>query len=317
MIVKASSEWSFRGLTALVLDNGVVRVVVLPELGGKIWQLTDLRTGRDALWHNPRVRPRSVPFGSGYDDNFFGGWDELFPNDEPEVISGEPYPDHGELWAIPWDWSLDPATEAAAAVTLTCRTPISNCSVEKRIVLRAGEAAFAVELTLVNDGCDALPFLWKQHLAVPSDSPATIGLPPSTVYVEDFGTPRARSREPYYRWPEMVDAGGAVHDMSRTLPSQSRVAEFQYATGLTEGWCSLVRADGTGIRLDFDPAVFPTCWTFASYGGWRGHDVVILEPCTGHPVLVSDGLAAGTHRTLAARERVRTIVVATLIAAAP
>ena len=44
MTVRVSSEWSYRGLQALVLENERVRVVVLPELGGKIWQLTALRT---------------------------------------------------------------------------------------------------------------------------------------------------------------------------------------------------------------------------------------------------------------------------------
>lgn len=314
MIVNSTSDLSSPGLAKLVLDNGVVRVVVLPELGGKIWELTDLRTGRDALWHNPGIAPRSVPFGSAYDDNFLGGWDELFPNDEPEVIGGDTYPDHGELWASPWAWSLDPTTDGTAGATLTCKTPISNCSFEKRIVLEPGEAAITVDLNLVNNSRRALPFLWKQHVAVPADSPATIGLPPSTVYVEDFGTPRARPRERSYLWPEMVAADGAAQDMSRTLPPQSQVAEFQYATGLSEGWCSLTKADGTGIRLNFDPVVFPACWTFASYGGWRGHEVVILEPCTGHPLSVADGLAAGTHRVLAPGEVVRTSVVATLVA---
>ena len=44
--------------------------------------------------------------------------------------------------------------------------------------------------------------------------------------------------------------------------------------------------------------MFRSCWIFASYGGWREHEVVVLEPCTGYPVSVQDGVAAGTHQIL-------------------
>jgi hypothetical protein len=52
--------------------------------------------------------------------------------------------------------------------------------------------------------------------------------------------------------------------------------------------------------------VFRSCWLFASYGGWRGHEVLILEPCTGYPVSVTEGLEAGTHQVLPAGGSVET-----------
>ena len=53
--------------------------------------------------------------------------------------------------------------------------------------------------------------------------------------------------------------------------------------------------------LGWDAADLPSCWLFASHGGgWRGHDVLVLEPCTGHPLSVADGAAAGTHQVLEA-----------------
>jgi hypothetical protein len=106
MSLTVSADWSFRGLQALVLDNGLVRVVILPELGGKIWELRDLTTGRQFLWQNPRIQPTKVQFAAGYDDQFFGGWDELFPNDVPEALRGEEFPDHGETWTLAWQWDL-------------------------------------------------------------------------------------------------------------------------------------------------------------------------------------------------------------------
>ena len=309
MTVRVSSEWSYRGLQALVLENEHVRVVVLPELGGKIWQLTALRSGRDLLWHNPRLQARPIPFGSVYDDVFLGGWDELFPNDIPEELAGEAYPDHGELWASPWDWSVERAP-GEARVTLELRTPISGCTIVKTLTLRAGERSLSVRSRLANPTQVALPYLWKQHVALPTREPATIGLGATTVLMADFGSPRAGRPGDTYTWPRHRGDDGAITDMSTTLPRESRVSEFQYATELAEGSCSVRYGDGSGLELRFDRDIFRSCWLFASYGGWRDHEVVVLEPCTGYPVGVQDGVAAATHQVLAPGAGIETEVTA-------
>jgi Domain of unknown function (DUF5107) len=309
MTVRVTSDWSFRGLQALVLENGVLRVVVLPELGAKIWQITAVTTGRDLLWHNPRLAARPIPFGSAYDDVFLGGWDELFPNDVPEVLAGEPYPDHGELWASPWTWSIE-RDAGEVRVTLELEAPISACSIRKSLVLRDGASALLVSSSITNSGHRPLPYLWKQHLAVPVAEPAAIGLAARTMLLEDFGSPRAGRPGDSYTWPELVGPDGTSTNMSPTLGRASRVCEFQYATDLADGWCAVTYGDGSGIGLAFDPEVFRSCWLFASYGGWRDHEVVVLEPCTGYPVSVESGVDAGTHQVLPARGTVETAFAA-------
>lgn len=306
MSTRVSDNWRFNGIQALVLENGRLRVVVLPDLGGKVWQITDLRAGRDLLWHNPRSRARSVPFGSVYDDVFFGGWDELFPNDVPEELAGEPYPDHGELWASSWDWRIDRAGPDSVSVTLSLQTPISACQLTKTLTLADGDPALRVAWRIENRGGQDLPYLWKQHVAVPVSEPAALAMGAREMYLEGFGNPRAGSEGTRYQWPHLTDEAGTSHDMRRTLAGTSRVSEFQYATELDAGWCSVTYPDGSGIGLAFDAQVFRSCWTFASYGGWRAHEVLILEPCTGYPISVTDGVAAGTHQVLPAGEVLET-----------
>lgn len=310
MTVRVSSDWAYRGLQALVLENEHLRVVVLPELGGKIWTVTSTRTNRQFLWHNERVHPRTVPFGASYDDSFFGGWDELFPNDVAEELAGEPYPDHGELWASPWDWTIEHDGPDRAAIRLTLRTPISGCRFEKTISLTTGTPHLRLDYRVTNTLPHELPFLWKQHLAVAVDEPARVDLGATAMYVEDFGTPRAGRAGTTYTWPTLVDDDGQATDMSTTLPNESGTSEFQYATQLSAGWCSVTYGDGTGIGLVFDKDVFRSCWLFASYGGWRGLQTLVLEPCTGYPVEVSTGARTGTHRTLAPGEVITTTLTA-------
>jgi hypothetical protein len=309
MKATVSAEWSYRGLPAVVLDNGLIRIVVLPTLGGKVWDLHDLRTGRQFLWHHPRIGAAPVSFGSTFDDVFHGGWDELFPNDLPETLAGEPYPDHGEVWALPWSWAIiDDGDEIG--VDLSVRTPISACTLTKSLRIKDGEASLHIRQRLSNDSSRDLPFMWKQHLAVAVEGDARIDLPATSVYVEDFGAQRGPLTGTTYTWPHAVDASGESHDMRRTLPQSSGVAEFQYATELSDGWCAITHADGTGIALAFDREVFSSCWTFASYGGWRDLQVAILEPCTGYPVSVSDGVSAGTQRILPAGAVIETDLTA-------
>src|SRR5438309_10863054 len=98
-----NTDWSYRDLRAVVLENQLLRMVVLPEAGAKIWQITYKPLDSNLLWNNPRIAPARLPVNSRYDDVWSGGWDELFPNDYVAIIEGERYSDHGGVWTGGWD----------------------------------------------------------------------------------------------------------------------------------------------------------------------------------------------------------------------
>ncbi len=56
-------------LPAIALDNGVLRAVVLPGLGGRVWSLTDLARDRELLFVNPVLQPANF----GLTDAWFAG----------------------------------------------------------------------------------------------------------------------------------------------------------------------------------------------------------------------------------------------------
>ncbi|NNM45723.1 DUF5107 domain-containing protein [Knoellia koreensis] len=56
-------------LPMVELDNGHVRVQVLPSLGGRVWSMVDLATGRELLHRNPRLRWANF----GLTDAWFAG----------------------------------------------------------------------------------------------------------------------------------------------------------------------------------------------------------------------------------------------------
>lgn len=309
--VRCETGWSLHGLPALVLSNRLLRVVLLPTLGGKIWQITYQPHGRDLLWQHPRMLPRAVPFGARYDDVFFGGWDELFPNDMPEELAGEQMPDHGEIWSIPWHWAISAQTDDALTIHLWVETPISAVRFEKWITLREHESVLDTHYRLTNLGRRDLPFLWKLHVAMQATADSVLDIGATQMYVEDFGPPRGGATGVSYSWPYLDDASGTRHDMRRCLAPETRSNEFQYATALHSGWCALTHSqEQLGLALAFDTAVLPSCWVFASYGGWRELQTVVLEPCTGYPISVAQGVAQGTHHILRAGAVIETRVQA-------
>ncbi|TDD19504.1 DUF5107 domain-containing protein [Kribbella turkmenica] len=297
---RLSTEWSLAGQPAVILENTVTRVVVLPGLGGKVFSIVDKRVDRELLWRNDRVPLRPAAFGSSYDDQFIGGWDELYPTDVPEELVGEPLPDHGELWAVPWASSTG-ASADEVWLELRVRGAVTGTEVSKRLTLGTG-AELVTDYRITNRGRTDQPFLWKTHVAVALQPDTVVDMAATDVLVHEFGSPRARPADGHITWP-WLSADGVRHDL-RTLPDATErgVSEFLLATALERGECGVRHPSaGTGLQLTWDRADLASCWLFASYGGgWRGLDVLVLEPCTGYPLSVGEGVEAGTHQVLAA-----------------
>lgn len=306
-----NTDWTYRGLRAIVLENRRLRIVVLPEAGAKIWQITYKPSDTDLLWNNPRIAPARQPINSRYDDVWSGGWDELFPNDEAAVISGEAYPDHGELWT--GEWRAEPfSTADEAGLRLNFTTPISSILVEKTIVMRRDEACLHFQHRFTNVGGSPFPFLWKLHPALAATPQHRIDFPPMKVVLEPAFPGTLAGASAVSSWPH-VCLGGRQIDLRRVPSAEERQLYFFYGTEMQSGWCALTNtATGVACGLQFDPAVFRCAWLFATYGGWRNYNVAVLEPCTGYPLNFAAMEAAGRHFTLAPGEPLATEVLFTV-----
>ncbi|HEX6805623.1 MAG TPA: hypothetical protein VF133_18225 [Terriglobales bacterium] len=307
MRLGVNMDWSYRGLPAVVLENNMLRMVVLPEAGAKIWQITYKPLDADLLWNNDRIAPARLASNSRYDDVWSGGWDELFPNDEVSVIEGEAYPDHGELWTTPW--SADPFSGGdEVGVRLHCITPISAIEVEKIIRLRPDQSRIEFEHRFTNRGTAPFPFLWKLHPAMAVSPRHRIDFPAMKVVLEPAFPGSLAGVAGAGRWPILKTAAGEV-DLRRITPADARQLYFFYGTEMKGNWCALTNSENRlACAWQFDPEVFRCCWLFATYGGWRSYNVAVLEPCTGYPLNFEAMKAAGRHRSLAPGETLKTSV---------
>ena len=303
---------SVNGFDALVLDNGIVRAVVIPSLGGRVWELWDLRRDRQWIWHREDVPLARAPIGSDYDEVWAGGWEELFPNDAKGPFEGRDLPDHGEWWTL--GWTVSATTEGDEAVLrLEATTSVRRVRAVKEFRLGAGESTLRVAYRIENIEAEDFHFLFKQHLPIAITSDCTLQMPGGRVVAVDpsFGTVLPGAGP--YTWPTATVDGGAGVDM-RAIPARDPNArEFIYIDQLAGDWCGVDdAASGAAIRMTFDREQFPYVWMFLSYGGWRECYTAVLEPCTNMPKELSEAVRRGQSAQLAVGAHFETRAAVTL-----
>ena len=268
------------------LANGRLAVVVAPELGGRTLEFTDLISGRQWLWRNTQVSVGPVALGSDYDDVWQGGFEELFPNDAPTTVDGVAYPDHGELWSTPWQV----VESDDSSISLAVDTPVTGVGIVKQLFLDG--AQLTIRYSLSHRGETPLAHMFKLHPAMAINEHCRIDLPGGQVEKVDAGFGNILTAGAKQVWPTDADLSLCRHPSSGTN-------EFVYVSEIPGGWCGITDTQARSwVRLDYPTDVFPFCWIFMTYGGWRDHNVVVLEPCTNYPKDLSEAISRGTSAVL-------------------
>jgi galactose mutarotase-like enzyme len=306
----AARETTWRGLEALELDNGLLRVTVVPSMGGHVAELVDLAADRDLLWHNPRATPRPAPYGAYFDDWWSGGWDEIFPSGDSGRLNDEPLPYMGELWCMPWSASAFVADDGSAVVDASGFGTVSASRFTRRLSLRPGEAVLTAGYRIENLDIRFLPFTWGIHPAFAVTPGHRIDIQAREMLVGVSSAPELGVAGETYRWPSLPEAtaAGGIRDVSLVRGREAGVFGGHWAT-LDAGWLALTdTATRRGIAIAFDREVFPFAWLWQVYGGWRGHHHLALEPWTTRPMDLDGAIAAGTARSLEPGEVLETEV---------
>ena len=302
--------WSVHGFDAWILENRALRVVVLPELGGKVHELVDKAADRDLLWHNPRTAPRRAPFGAHFDDWWSGGWDEIFPSGDRGTLHREVLPYMGELWCVPW--TAEASTDGDEAwITAAAFGTIAPARFERRLSLRAEEPILRVHYRIENLDVRPLPFTWGIHPAFAVTPAHRLDHPGRDMLVGVASDSSMGVAGGTYRWPDLPDVSlpSGVRDMRRVRQREDAVFGGHWVTDLPEGWLALTDSSiRRGVALAFDHDIFASAWLWQAYGGWRGHHHVALEPWTSHPMQLEEAQAAGRARLLQPGESVETDV---------
>ncbi len=300
---RISTDWTYKGMRALVLENRELRATVLVDYGAKVLEFKLKSMNRDLLYHNPRVEIRTPVYGVNVDNWWHGGIDECIPTGQVSVYRGEEYPCLGEVWPLPWEFKIEKNTSEEVTVHLWRPTIIAPLLVERWMTLRDHGSVLEMRHKITNLGYSDFQFLWGIHPALAINLSSRIDLPPSRVII-DTSHPNNRlgAAGDSYQWP-YAKTGGRTVDMRDVAPPESQTWDLHYATDFAEGWLAVTDTTAkAGFGMAFPKDVFKCIWLWTVYGGWRGLHCVAAEAWTGYPGKLEDAAKKGTCSRLDAGE---------------
>jgi len=291
------------------MDNGVTRVVIVPELGGKIISLVRVASGRDYLISLPtRTDFRRPSFGGIFVDYNNVGFDECIPTiaacTYPDgSFAGTQLPDHGDVWSLPWQHEV-----SGTSLLLSVEGRSLPYVLSKRLSLEG--SVLKIEYELQNQSAAAFHYLWSAHPLLNTEPGATILLPldSGTLLIDSSKGGRLGSKGESCTWPMATQKDGKPDDL-RLMKSRGDASDKLYTPRLDEGYCGLhYPSTNESIVFKFDVASAPYVGMWICHGGSGPFDpkepyTIALEPCNGRPDSLLEAIAHGENASLLPRER--------------
>lgn len=275
-------DLSEEGLDRIRLQNRCLELCILPQAGGKIIDLIDRGTGRNWLWHNPRIAPvagsRSDDFGCRQDT---GGWDEVLLSVKPgtvELANGHSWqvPDHGDVIGRQWqveDLQADPHGDVICSMSVAG----SDVPYELKRSIRLLHDQPKVEATyfVSNQGQAPMPCYWCAHSLFAIETGAEIrlsGKPP--MRVEDAATREQADCNRTQYWPTLQLRDGTSRDLSRSFADNGPGPEFASKVFVAADRCGAIQLRMPGgderLSMSFDPSELPWLGLWINNRGWSG-----------------------------------------------
>ncbi|WP_218110261.1 hypothetical protein [Oligoflexus tunisiensis] len=282
--------------------NEGLSIKVRPDLGGRIDSFVDRKTGKEWVWHPPgydATKGRTLPRGASFDENWTGGWDEVFPSDAADPFRGRTMYDHGELWSQPWE--VQESSPLGISMSMECES--MPLTVEKTIVLEPQGTEVLIRHALRNRSAEPQAYLFKQHPALAIEEGDELLMPDCELEPVALGFSMIAGSPERTAFPFVKDAEGRPVRMDKMRAKASYSREFLYARYLKDGWCGVRNpASRTELMFSFATQDFPYVWIFSSFSGFRDHYVLILEPCTNIPFDLETAFQQGTSGILQPHE---------------
>lgn len=273
---------TYKNLSGIFLENKILRVCILPELGAKIASIYYKPQDYEVLFQ-PVKNEYSIPkYGDDFSLYDTSGADEMFPTIDKCIYpydgyKGTPCPDHGELWSKSWDIEID--GDVVKTYTTGIRFPYR---IERGISL--SESGIDFNYTIENNGNFPLYGIWAFHALANCDEKTRIILPGVEEVVNVNKTSRYLGEiDRIHKFPQSIDSSGNTLFLDNLRPQTANNCEKYYVNGrgiLNEA--GMTQNRGKLIhRVFFDPEKVPYLGVWINEGGFKGGYNLALEPSTG------------------------------------
>ncbi len=280
--MSTAARGKYKDQNAVILDNGKIRATILPDWGAKTISLVHKGLGVETLWQNSSPAFSPTGYGDPYDKGEFAGFDEMFPSIsrcfyESPPWAGAEVPDHGEVWTIPWEHTLE--RDSVSFTVRGVRFPY----VLKKTMSLEGDRLVA-RYAAANQSGFPFDFIWAAHpLFIASEGmkfivPAGMNRIVNAVPGEPLGGYGER-----YDFPVARRVDGREIRLDRVPRRNDRgYQKYWFAGPVTEGWC-LLRDDGKTLTIGMSwPAEkVPYLGMWLNEGGLAGQYNIAPEPATG------------------------------------
>ena len=171
----------------IVLENGYVRVTLLPDYGGRILSMVHKPTGRELLYQNPLGTPYLM-----YEDIFYYDYLIIMGG----IFPSFPEPEHGKYWNQPYGFEVVSESEEAITVRMSRQDDVDRVDgvparysvgrtdvlVEVDVTLRAGSTSLELDTKLTNTRSSAVPEFeyWTVTTLAPGSPPGQTAIPLNT-----------------------------------------------------------------------------------------------------------------------------------------
>jgi len=258
----------------VILENGYLKVTLLPSYGGRILSIVHKPTGKELLYQNPIGTPYLMQEDIFYYDYLviMGG---IFPS--------FPEPEHGKYWNLPYKFEVISETPEAITVRMSRKddqelatgVPTrydvgrTDILVELDVTLRAGRSTLQLDTKLTNTRTSAVPKFeyWTVTTLAPGSTPGQTALPKNSRIIAKmdqihlfesswawFGKAEERVTGEVFKWNNLSHFENWV-DQGTAFASPSYQAN----------WSGLINYENDfGILCVTDPVATPglKLWTF-------------------------------------------------------
>jgi len=204
----------------VILENGYLKVTLLPEYGGRILSIVHKPTNKELLYQNPMGAPYLMNQDIFYYDYLviLGG---IFPS--------FPEPEHGKYWNLPYDLQVVSETAEAITVRMSRKDDLdpaagvptryevgrTDLQVDLEVTLRAGRSSLELDTQLSNPKTTAIPAFeyWTVTTLAPGSVPGDTKIPEATRILADmtqvhllesswpwFGEAETRVSDEVFQW---------------------------------------------------------------------------------------------------------------------
>lgn len=261
-----------RRYEALTVETSTMRLTIIPELGGRVYQWLDKSTGRSVLYSNSVVKP--APWGARGWWLGVGGIEWSFPVDE-----------HGFHEFQPWNYSVA-RDGSSVRITLSRVDEKTGLRADVQLTVRADSPILEIQPKISNPTSRPQPFqFWINGMLAPGGrtvSPETVLVWPDDRFVvhsssDEAAYPsrsimlwpsgRAADLRLYRSWPSYLGIfgdGDAARDMMGVYDPRKGVGVVRWFPGHVT----------RGVKFFAGPGLDPSIWTddgsryLEMWGGW-------------------------------------------------